>query len=114
MRKDKADIAPSTGLGDEYRDPCRYIRDVSLGHCRRFEGAHIRTHTSKVHKAGEGDDPEVFAIDDVTTIKLDELALGRVDVGSNRRLTKRPSANKEFKRAPRPGAMPDAPEQVFA
>ena len=36
---------------------------------------YIRTHSSKVHKAGECGDPEVLAVDDVTAVKLDEPAL---------------------------------------
>ena len=36
----------------------------------------MRTHGTEVHDAGEGDDPEVLAVDDVATIELrKELAL---------------------------------------
>ena len=32
----------------------------------------MRTHRTEVHDAGEGDDPEVPAVDDVATIELGE------------------------------------------
>ena len=32
----------------------------------------MRTHRTEVHDAGEGDDPEVLAVDDVATIELRE------------------------------------------
>ena len=35
----------------------------------------MRTHRTEVHDAGEGNDPEVLAVDDVTAVKLDEPAL---------------------------------------
>ena len=42
---------------------------ASLGRTR------IHTHSSKVHEEWEGGDPEVLAVDDVTTAKLDKPAL---------------------------------------
>ena len=41
----------------------------------RLGRTRIHTHGGKVHEAGERGDPEVLAVDDVTTVKLDKPAL---------------------------------------
>ena len=59
----------------------------------------MRTYRPEVHEAGEGDDPEIHGVDDVTTIELGEglvLDTWGVNAGSNKELTKRPSANQLF------------------
>ena len=59
----------------------------------------MRTYRPEVHEAGEGDDPEVHGVDNVTTIELGEGLALDVWVSErriNRDLTKRPSANQLF------------------
>ena len=73
------------------------------------------TYRPEVHEAGEGDDPEVHGVDNVTTIELGEGLALDVWVSArriNRDLTKRPSANQLFKVAATLGTMLSASAEM--
>ena len=58
------------------------------------------TQRGEVQEAGEDDSPEVGGVDDVTSVDLEAeqpLDIRRVDVASNKELTRRPSASQLFK-----------------
>ena len=61
------------GLVEEY-DAHRWIGDVSGDLCRRLKGSRTQglTPGGKIHQGGERDHPVVHAINDVTTIQLEE------------------------------------------
>ena len=68
---------------------------------------HIRTHGSKVHKAGDDDDPEVHGVNHVATVELEGKwaldTLGRTT--ANKEPTIRPSASQLFRRNMRLGTV---------
>ena len=65
--------------------------------CSRRGQAH--THRTEIDDAGDGDDPDVHGIDDVTTVELvGRLILDTWASDLSTGLTKRPSANQLFRR----------------
>ena len=88
-------------------DTHRYVDNVN-SECRAtgLRRTRVRTHRGEEHEAGEGDDPEVHGVDNVTTIELEEQpALGAWMRELDAKVTKRPSASQLFKRNMRLGTM---------
>jgi len=71
---------------------------------------HIRTHSSKVHKAGDGDDPEVHGVNHVATVELGEKFALDTRTTSSEEPTIRPSASQLFRRNIRLGTVQSALE----
>ena len=53
-------------------DADRYVNNISLGAAACLRRTQMRTDGAEIHKAGEGDNPEVCGIDYMTTIELEK------------------------------------------
>ena len=69
-------IRPTTAIGY----PLLHMADVGLERNCCSWRSRIRTHRSKVHEEGEGDDPEVPGVEHVATIELEEEQASRSDI----------------------------------
>ena len=62
--------------GPDGQDPRRYIVDNNLERHHYSRRTWIRTHRAEVHEGGECDGPEAPRVEHVTTMELEEPALG--------------------------------------